>query len=104
MTLRFAALLLLLVLAAGCTVEQQVRWAFAHEGAPPVVQDQAVDVAHCESRLNPAARNGRHLGLFQLRWDYHGEPWADPFNPVANAMIAARLQAEQGWRPWACRP
>jgi hypothetical protein len=76
--------------------------------------EQAVEVAWCESRWQPAARNGDAiLGLFQL-WGgwfpWAGEDlerWADP---VVNARTARRVVERDvalgrgPWAQWACRP
>lgn len=102
---RLAALVVAVVLCGGCTVEELIALAFAEHG--PDVQAQAVEVARCESGHDPGATNGQYLGLFQLgryhywRIDAYGGRWDDP---LQNAQAAADLYAEQGWRPWTCRP
>jgi HAMP domain-containing protein len=63
-----------------------------------LVDDHAWDVATacrvlwCESRGDPDARNGRHVGLFQI---------ADgPADPTANVALAASMWSRRGWQPW----
>lgn len=62
---------------------------------------KAVSVAWCESRLDPAARNGQYRGVFQMgaaeRARYgHGR------TVLAQARAARRYYAIAGWTPWAC--
>lgn len=102
---RLIAIAALVLSTAGCNAEYWIRLAFEEHG--PQVQDEAVEVARCESTLRADARNGQYLGLFQLgsyhywRIDQHGGDWANAFH---NAEAASDLYAEQGWRPWSCRP
>jgi hypothetical protein len=97
---RLTAALLFVFALAGCNagIEGMIRERFPHD------PDRAVRIARCESGLNPHARNGQYLGLFQLGsyhyWRFGGKPWNDP---VVNIDAAAALQAEQGWQPWSCR-
>jgi HAMP domain-containing protein len=63
-----------------------------------VVDDHPWDVSvacrilWCESRGDPNARNGRHVGLFQI---------ADgPADPAANVALAASMWSRRGWQPW----
>lgn len=70
--------------------------------APVNQSRRAVRVAWCESRLDPRARNGTHLGIFQLgapeRRRYgHGRTVAK------QAWAARRLWHDRGWQPWVCR-
>lgn len=74
----------------------------------------AVAVATCESRLDPGADNGTHVGLFQhardlwpSRWRKYGKPLGlarSPFDPVSNAIVSMRMVADQDirWTPWSC--
>lgn len=104
-TRRALAGLLLVGTLSACSVEDMIRLAFEEHG--PAVQDEAVEVARCESGLNPEATNGQYRGLFQLgryhywRLDEHGWSWSDPLH---NAQAASDLYGEQGWGPWSCRP
>lgn len=65
----------------------------------------AVNVATCESHLDPWAEGGAYKGLFQMSLGLHGHlfdgPWHDP---VANTTAARRLFDSSGWAPWTCRP
>lgn len=102
---RAAAAALLLIALCGCSAEQWIRFRFAERGATPAEQDEAVAVAWCESRLNPAARNGEYLGLFQLGHYHYDRPGMDaPLTAAGNAAAAADLWVEAGWTPWSCRP
>ncbi|MCS7007109.1 MAG: hypothetical protein RMM28_04615 [Thermoleophilia bacterium] len=65
---------------------------------------QALEVAWCESRLLPSARNGEYLGLFQMggterRLFGHGP------TPYEQARAAYRYFVRSGrdWSPWGCR-
>lgn len=64
-------------------------------------------VARCESSLDPYARNGGHLGLFQLGGFHLDDPIfrvAGPFDPYANALHTARYVKAHGWShgQWEC--
>ena len=67
---------------------------------PPAARTQALRVALCESRGDPAAVNGPHLGVFQARSDYHGPV---PESVDGQVRQAAGIQEREGWTPWACR-
>jgi hypothetical protein len=77
------------------------------------VAEQAVRIAGCETggTYNPAVVNSSgHTGLFQLAPRYHtaraqrlGFTWDQMREARPNALVAADLYAEQGWRPWTCR-
>lgn len=105
---RFAAVVLAVLTTAatsGCEPEDAIRWAFREHSKD--VQDQAVRVATCESRLNPSARSrGGHLGLFQMspRWHSHRPGMPNPFDAVSNAVAAESLYREAGWSQWSCQP
>lgn len=76
---------------------------------PDNVEGWALAVARCESTLKPNARNGSHVGLFQLTGKYHkprasklGFTWEQVSTEAwANAATAYDLYAEQGRTPWA---
>jgi hypothetical protein len=54
--------------------------------------DVACRVLWCESRGDPDARNGRHVGLFQI---------ADgPADPAENVALAHAMWQRRGWQPW----
>lgn len=66
-----------------------------------------VRLARCESTLNPTARNGTHIGLFQLAKRYHetrarrlGFTWSQMTQSTPNAVVAHDLFREQGRTPW----
>lgn len=68
-------------------------------------------VARCETgnTFNPYARNrtSSASGLFQFldsTWASQGIRGFSVFDPVANALGAARIVARQGWRQWSCKP
>lgn len=73
--------------------------------------DGAVNVAMCESSLNPNAYNGvlGAAGLFQIipgtfaSTSYAGQ---DVYNPVVNIKAAHEIFVRDGysWREWACQP
>jgi hypothetical protein len=82
------------------TVDYAIRLASAVTGVPA---QELYAVARCESGLNPFARNGRYLGVFQLGWAPFGA--FSPFDPVANALSAAvTVRRDGSWRQWECRP
>lgn len=71
----------------------------------------ALDVAQCESNLDPTAVNpsGLHGGLFQhaiSAWDSRAEQagWAGAsiFDPEANTAVSAWLVEVDGWWHWSC--
>lgn len=73
--------------------------------------EEAKKVAWCESRDHPDSRNGQFWGLFQIGVKVHapliasmGYTADDMLRAEPNARVAAALQAQQGWRPWSCRP
>lgn len=76
---------------------------------PDSVEGWALEVARCESGFRANARNGSHVGLFQLTGKYHkpratelGFTWDQvSVEAYANAAVAYDLYAEQGRRPWA---
>ena len=100
---RTAALALALFACVGCSPEAAIQAVFHRHG--PHVVEQALDVAECESNMQPEAVSpGGHLGLFQLApryhaWRFGGGDWRDP---LVNTLAAESLWKEQGWRPWSC--
>lgn len=104
------ALAALVLALSACTPEQMIWVAFSEKGATPEQQAQAVEVARCESGLNPAAVSpgGGNHGLFQINrvhtgWvSSLGFGWGQMLEPYANAQVAAQLWSEQGWGPWSC--
>lgn len=74
---------------------------------PDGSEDKAISVARCESGLNPNARNGPYLGL----WQFHRDTWQtwrydgmsdDPrdHTPADQTRVALRLYSSRGWSPW----
>lgn len=68
-------------------------------------------VAACETghTFSPYARNASSSasGLFQFldsTWANQGIAGFSVYDPVANALGAARIVAQQGWRQWSCKP
>ena len=91
---------------------QLVVDAFQAHCAPWVVDD-ALHIIACESVGDPDAFNGSTgvTGLFQMDDGWFGQLPAlgftgiSPFDPHANAALAAWLWKETGgWSHWHCRP
>ncbi len=98
---------------------RRVRHPYPHSGAAPGMEQairstwpsslhrQALNVAWCESRGNPAARNGQYRGHFQIgrrEWARYGGG-GNPYNAHNNAAAAYRYyRAAGGWGPWECKP
>jgi hypothetical protein len=65
----------------------------------------AVDVAWCESHLEPTAHNGQYLGLFQMgalarhRFGHGPSAWEQ-----ATAAHRYFVYAGRDWSPWSCKP
>ena len=56
---------------------------------PVELVDEAINVAWCESRGKPTARNGQYRGILQMgrrEWAKFGK--GDPFDPYANSAAA----------------
>ena len=66
----------------------------------PGQQGKAFGVMYCESTGNSQARGPRHpkygvpTGLMQIM--------NGPTDPDANMALAAQMQRNRGWQPWAC--
>lgn len=107
---RLAATAVLILSLSSCTAEQMIRHAFEARGATETQVDQAIRVAHCESRLQADAISpgGGNWGLFQInrvhraRVEAMGHRWEDMLRGYENARVAAAIWDEQGWRPWTC--
>lgn len=86
-----------------------IRAAFAQMGVGWQA-DKAVDVAVCESTLNPRATNGSHDGLFQQSRAYwagraatYGMAGRSAYDPWANSIVSAGMVRDTGgWSHWAC--
>lgn len=72
----------------------------------------AINVARCESGLNPNAYNpsSNAAGLFQIlypsTWDTTPEAGSSPYNAMANILAAHYIFVRDGysWREWTCQP
>jgi len=70
----------------------------------------AINVARCESGLNPNAYNASGAaGLFQIMpgtWAGTSEAGQSPFNAAANIAAAHQIFVRDGysWREWTCQP
>lgn len=66
---------------------------------------QAIRVAHCESRYDINAQNGQYLGLFQMG-DHERATYGHGSTPLAQARAAYRYFAatQFTWGPWTCKP
>ena len=64
---------------------------------------EAVAVAWCESRLQPAAQNGQYLGLFQMG-SYERRLFGHGASAREQAVAAHRYFVRSGrdWSPWSC--
>lgn len=79
----------------------------------PDLYQSAVNVATCESGMDPGAvsRGGGNWGLFQINTvhrsdfeNYTGQPWSEVLNANYNAQYARKLyDGNGGWGPWTCR-
>ena len=70
----------------------------------------AMNVARCESGLNPGAYNPSGAsGLFQIMpgtWAGTSQAGSSPYNAYANAVAAHEIFVRDGysWREWTCQP
>jgi len=70
----------------------------------------AINVARCESGLNPSAYNPSGAsGLFQIMpstWARTSQAGSSPYNAQANAIAAHEIFVRDGysWREWTCQP
>ncbi len=70
----------------------------------------AINVARCESGLNPGAHNPSGAsGLFQIMpgtWAGTSQAGSSPYNAQANAIAAHEIFVRDGysWREWTCQP
>jgi hypothetical protein len=97
------------VYGGGSLPEPALRAVLADAGWSGDSLDEAVDVAGCESSWDPRTTgDAGEAGLFQIhpihfvRLDDLGA--SDPFDPLANAVLARILWLERGWEPWSCQP
>ena len=78
--------------------------------------NQAMNIAMCESSMNPAATNSYAIGnshaagLFQIlypsTWYGTSESGLSPYDATANTKAAHEIFVRDGysWREWQCRP
>jgi hypothetical protein len=85
---------------------------------PDHLEDEAIAVANCESRLNPLVTNrSGAAGVFQFMPDTWRRKWnpyrrKSPYNVVVNVKAAKVLYHTRtypggpmyGWTPWSCSP
>lgn len=90
-------------------VQAVIRDTFSRFGS--AVVQEALRVAQCESGFVPTARNGVHVGIFQLSGTYHraraarlGFDWSRMVEAGPNAAVAADIYSESKWGPWQCKP
>jgi len=78
-----------------------IRVVFARVGQ----SERAVQVAHCESRLDPRARNGQYLGIFQVSeyWRQSVPGWGMTVEQQARHALGVYKRVGRQWSPtWAC--
>lgn len=79
---------------------------------PVDLVDEAIDVAWCESRGIPTARNGRYRGLFQIGpVEFRKFGTGSVYDPIDNSKAAfayysymENRRSGAGWNPWSCKP
>lgn len=92
------------VSASSGSIEDMINQAFGSYGPG------AINVARCESGLNPNAYNpSGAAGLFQIMpstWAGTSEAGQSPFNAAANIAAAHEIFVRDGysWREWTCQP
>jgi LysM repeat protein len=91
--------------AAGGSVEAMIYQAFGSDA------NSALNVARCESGLNPNATNAASgaAGLFQFlpsTWRTTSQAGQSPYNAYANILAAHEVFVRDGhsWREWSCQP
>jgi Lysozyme like domain len=83
-------------------IQRVVNVAIIRDVFPDNLENKAVRVAWCESRLSTWAvsRTGRYIGLYQIAARLHGYTRNQMLDPRTNAEAALRLHNTSGWRPW----
>ena len=88
---------------------KQLIWCAARRWNSPGTPRQAIEVARCESNLNPHAySSGGYAGLFQQaskywpgRADRWGQGGRSVFNARANVIVSIRMAHAYGsWGAW----
>jgi soluble lytic murein transglycosylase-like protein len=83
------------------TIEDMIRSQFGKRA------DEALNVARCESKLQPKAlsRSGAR-GIFQIMpvhsWRIARVRGKDLWDPKTNIKVARHLFDDEGWGPWSC--
>ena len=95
-------------IAPETSIEHEISTTFG------VYATQAINIARCESSLNPAAYNptpvwdGEHaMGLFQIiPSTFHRVSNGNPYNATDNIDAAYKIFSGDGysWREWECKP
>lgn len=62
----------------------------------PWPADRMIRIASCESGLDPYARNGSHVGIFQISG-------ATPGLIESHVDLAFSIWQRRGFEPWECR-
>jgi hypothetical protein len=90
-------------------IKQLIKCAARHWNSPGTPL-KAIQVAHCESELEPKAYNPNgYAGLFQQatrywpdRADHWGQPDRSVFNGRANVIVSIRMASSMNsWSAWA---
>ncbi|HET7236340.1 MAG TPA: hypothetical protein VFK59_07900 [Actinomycetota bacterium] len=89
-------------------IKQLIKCA-ARKWDSPGAPMKAIEVARCESHLNPEAYSSGNAGLFQHavrywpdRADRFGQPDRSAFNGRANIIVSIRMARSMGsWSAWA---
>lgn len=106
---RLAALFIALMMTTACSPEEWIALYFDDVGQT----QNAINVATCESGLNPEAMSpgGGNHGLFQINSVHRASfervtrmDWSYRYHPGHNAQFAKWLWEQSGWGPWSCRP
>lgn len=103
----------LLLGSTGCSKEE-VSWNAIADVFPDWIENKAISVANCESRLqyDAVSPGGGNWGLFQINrrtWERTvnnmGYSWNQTLDPYINAEIALYIWSAAGgsWQPWGCR-
>lgn len=98
---------------SGLTAKQSGALVEIHKAFGVKHFKDAVRIAYCESRLDPAAVNRANRnstvdrGLFQLNdggtMQRLGVTARGAFDPTINAQAARVLFEDRGWQPWSCQ-
>ena len=91
-------------------IKQLIRCA-ARRWSVPGGAYKAIEVADCESHLDPGARtsSGSYAGLYQQSTHYwpsrssqFGQGDRSVFNGRANVIVSIRMAHATGWGDWSC--